>query len=268
MRTPLYQVDAFTGKPFKGNPAAVCLLQGPASEAWMQNIAAEMNLSETAFLYPNHEDGFNLRWFTPTVEVDLCGHATLASAHILWETNLLQPHKTAHFHTRSGLLSAVRYSEWIEMDFPAKAPEPTEPPEGLLSALGMTVHYIGSNRMDYLVEVESEEDVRALKPDFALLAQLPVRGIIVTGRASMPDYDFVSRFFAPAAGVPEDPVTGSAHCCLGPYWQSRLGKAELTAYQCSKRGGTVRVRVTPERVFLGGQAITVLKGELTVGDRE
>lgn len=263
MAIPLYQVDAFTDKPFSGNPAAVCLLSEPAEEAWMQSVAAEMNLSETAFLYPQ-EDGFNLRWFTPAIEVDLCGHATLASAHILWETGVLPPYEPARFLTRSGLLTAACHRDWIEMDFPAKAPEPVTPPEGLLQALGVSARYIGSNRMDYLVEMETEEAVRALDPDFVRLAQLPVRGLIVTSLTSMPGYDFVSRFFAPAAGVPEDPVTGSAHCCLGPYWHSRLDKTELTAYQCSRRGGTVKVRVTPERVFLGGQAVTVLRGDLQV----
>lgn len=263
MTIPLYQVDAFTDKPFKGNPAAVCLLPEPADEIWMQSVAAEMNLSETAFLHPQ-DDGFNLRWFTPAVEVDLCGHATLASAHVLWETGVLPLQEPAQFLTRSGLLTAAYHRDWIEMDFPAKAPEPVTPPEGLLQALGVSTHYTGSNRMDYLVEVETEEAVCTLNPDFVRLAQLPVRGVIVTSRASMPGYDFVSRFFAPTAGVPEDPVTGSAHCCLGPYWQSRLGQTELTAYQCSRRGGTVKVRVTPDRVFLSGQAVTVFRGDLQV----
>jgi PhzF family phenazine biosynthesis protein len=258
---PLFQIDAFTDRPFAGNPAAVCLLPGPRDEAWMQQVGTEMNLSETAFLYPEG-DGHRLRWFTPKVEVDLCGHATLASAHALWETGLLRPEEDARFHTRSGLLTVVRRGDVMEMDFPAKPPAPAAAPPGLAEALGAAPRYVGRNQFDYLVEVESEAALRGLAPDFRRLAALPVRGLIVTARATADRFDFVSRFFAPGAGVDEDPVTGSAHCCLGPFWRERLGKDELRAYQASARGGVVGVRVAGERVFLRGQAVTVLRGEL------
>jgi predicted PhzF superfamily epimerase YddE/YHI9 len=258
---PLLQIDAFTDRPFAGNPAAVCLLPGPREAEWMQQVAGEMNLSETAFLY-REAGGFRLRWFTPTVEVDVCGHATLAGAHALWEQGLLKPDEPAHFQTRSGLLTAERRGEWIELDFPATPAEPAPVPPGLLAALGVVARYTGKNRFAYLVEVDSEQVVRALKPDIAALAALPSRGIIVTAPATIPSFDFVSRFFAPAAGVPEDPVTGSAHCCLAPYWRDRFGKDQMRAYQASTRGGVVGVRVAGERVLLRGQAVTVLRGEL------
>jgi PhzF family phenazine biosynthesis protein len=255
------QVDAFTDTPFAGNPAAVCLLSAPRDEGWMQSVAREMNLSETAFLV-KRDDGFALRWFTPAVEVALCGHATLASAHVLWEEGHLPAQSQARFHTKSGLLTGDRAGEWIELDFPAKREDPATVPPGLAEALGVTPKYVGKNQFDYLVEVDAEDTVRRLAPDHAGLAALPVRGVIVTSRASSPGYDFVSRFFAPGAGVPEDPVTGSAHCALGPFWQARLGKSDFTAYQASPRGGTVRVRVAGDRVKLGGKAVTVLRGEL------
>ena len=261
MGLDMIQVDAFTHKPFSGNPAAVCLLPGPRDERWMQQVAQEMNLSETAFL-TRQSDGFNLRWFTPAVEVDLCGHATLASAHVLWELGQLRPNEQARFHTRSGLLTAERKDAWIEMNFPAKLEEPADAPVGLLEALGVTATYVGKNQFDYLVEVASEEIVCKVNPDFSLLATVPARGVIVTSRASTAGYAFVSRFFAPQVGVNEDPVTGSAHCCLAPYWSRKLEKAELVGYQASPRGGIVRVRVDGERVHLGGQAVTVLRGEL------
>jgi PhzF family phenazine biosynthesis protein len=255
------QVDAFTDTPFAGNPAAVCLLQAPRDEGWMQSVAREMNLSETAFLVPT-ADGYDLRWFTPSVEVALCGHATLASAHVLWEDGHLPTARQARFHTKSGLLTGDRAGEWIELDFPAKREEPALAPAGLAEALGVTPKYVGKNQFDYLVEVDGEVAVRRLTPNHAMLATLPVRGVIVTSRADSAGYDFVSRFFAPGSGVPEDPVTGSAHCALGPYWQSRLGKSDFVAYQASRRGGVVRVRVAGDRVKLGGQAVTVLRGEL------
>jgi PhzF family phenazine biosynthesis protein len=255
------QVDAFTDTPFAGNPAAVCLLPAPRDEGWMQSVAREMNLSETAFLV-RAADGYDLRWFTPSVEVALCGHATLASAHVLWEDGHLPPAQQARFHTKSGLLTGDRAGEWIELDFPAKREEPASAPAGLAEALGVTPKYVGKNQFDYLVEIDGEVAVRRLTPNHAALAALPVRGVIVTSRADSPGYDFVSRFFAPGSGVPEDPVTGSAHCALGPYWQSRLGKSDLVAYQASPRGGVVRVRVARDRVKLGGKAVTVLKGEL------
>jgi PhzF family phenazine biosynthesis protein len=257
----IVQVDAFTDTPFRGNPAAVCVVHEPASDLWMQLVAREMNLAETAFLH-RRSDGFDLRWFTPTVEVDLCGHATLASAHVLWEDGHLKPAEQARFHTRSGLLTADRQGAWIEMDFPAKREQPAPAPPGLAEALGAAPKYVGRNQFDYLVEVDSEETVRQLTPDHMAVAKLPVRGVIVTSRASTRDFDFVSRFFAPGSGIPEDPVTGSSHCALGPFWGARLGKTEMLGYQASPRGGVVRVRLEGERVLLGGQAVTVFRGEL------
>ncbi|MCT7949254.1 PhzF family phenazine biosynthesis protein [Ancylothrix sp. C2] len=262
MSIPLIQVDAFTNQPFTGNPAAVCILTEPASDDWMQKVAAEMNLSETAFLYPK-DDSFNLRWFTPTLEVDLCGHATLASAHVLWELGYLNPQETAKFSTRSGLLTAIRQDKWIELNFPATPPEPASLPPNLAEALGVNLKSVAKNKFDYLVEVNSEQTLRQMQPDFALLKTVPVRGIIVTSLPDSEEYDFVSRFFAPAAGVNEDPVTGSAHCSLGPFWAERLNKTQFVAYQASARGGIVRVKLQENRVCLGGQAVTVLRGELT-----
>lgn len=259
----IYHVDAFTDKPFTGNPAGVCVLPGPKEDAWMQNVAHEMNLSETAFLM-KQEDGFRLRWFTPAVEVELCGHATLASAHILWETNLLSQREPARFHTFSGLLTAMRHGDEIELDFPATPDEPAEAPEGLTEILGAAPQNFRSSRYDHLVELESEELVKNLRPDFTRLKALPVRGIMVTSRASTPGFDFVSRFFGPAVGVDEDPVTGSAHCCLGPYWSKRLGKTELVAYQASARGGVVGVTLAGDRVRLRGKAVTMMVAELLV----
>jgi PhzF family phenazine biosynthesis protein len=261
MSLTIYQVDAFTDRPFRGNPAAVCLLPEPREAEWMQNVALEMNLAETAFLV-QQEDGYDLRWFTPTVEVDLCGHATLASAHVLYETGQLAAEATAVFHTRSGCLTARKQGAEIELDFPAVPAEESYAPAGLLDALRVTPRWVGKNRLDYLVVVETEAEVRNLKPDHSRLSALGVRGVIVTARATSPDFDFISRFFAPGSGIPEDPVTGSAHCCLGPYWQPILNKSEFRAYQASPRGGIVRVTVEGERVHLGGQAVTVLRGEL------
>ena len=255
------QVDAFTKTPFAGNPAAVCILPAAAPEQWMRDVAREMNLSETAFLAPQ-DDGFSLRWFTPAVEVDLCGHATVAGAHVLWEDGHLPPGKQARFHTRSGLLLANQRGDWIELDFPATTAEPAEPPPHLLEAIGVEAKFVGRNRFDYLVEVDSEKTLRALAPDFTALQKVKVRGVIVTARSERPEFDFVSRFFAPGSGIDEDPVTGSAHCTLGPYWSKRLGKNEFTAYQASARGGVVRVRLNGDRAILAGQAVTVLRGEL------
>jgi PhzF family phenazine biosynthesis protein len=261
MGLSIYHVDAFTDKPFTGNPAAVCLLPGPRDASWMQNVAKEMNLSETAFL-TEEKEGFKLRWFTPAVEVDLCGHATLASAHILWETGRLTLQEKARFHTRSGLLTAEVQKEEIELNFPAKREEPSPAPPGLLEALGVKARYVGKSLFDFLVEVESEEIVRTARPDFSLLKSVPVRGVIITSHAQTAGFDFISRFFAPQVGVNEDPVTGSAHCTLGPFWSNKLGKKEFLAYQASERGGTVRVRLADDRVFLGGRAVTLLRGEL------
>ena len=261
MALTMYQVDAFTNKPFGGNPAGVCLLPGEKDDRWLQAVAQEMNLSETAFLLWQ-SGGFNLRWFTPTTEVDLCGHATLASAHVLWEEDYLQADEEARFSTRSGLLTAKKQGEWIELNFPAKEEEEAEAPPHLLEALGVPAKYIGKNVFDYLVEVDTEEVVREMKPNISLLAKVAARGVMVTSRSSTEEYDFVSRFFAPQVGVNEDPVTGSAHCCLTPYWSKRLHKQEMMAYQASARGGILRVRLDGDRVLLGGQAVTVLRGEL------
>jgi predicted PhzF superfamily epimerase YddE/YHI9 len=261
MPLTIYQVDAFTARPFAGNPAAVCILPAATDDDWMRAVAREMNLSETAFLV-RQGDGYNLRWFTPAVEVDLCGHATLASAHILWEAGYLKPEQPARFYTRSGLLTAERQGNWIELDFPATPAAPAPLPPGLLEALGSPVRHCGKTRFDYLVELESESAVRNLQPDFKLLERVEVRGVIVTSRSEAPEFDFVSRFFAPQSGVNEDPVTGSAHCSLGPYWGKKLGKEELVAFQASARGGVVKVRLAGARVKLCGQAVTVLRGEL------
>ena len=228
----------------------------------MQNVAREMNLSETAFLVKK-EIGYNLRWFTPAVEVDLCGHATLASAHALWEGGYTNTKQQIRFHTRSGLLTAERNDRWIEMNFPAEPETSTSAPLDLSKALGVGFKYVGNNRFDYLVEIDSEETLRRIDPDFALLNTIPMRGVIVTSPSSSSEYDFVSRFFAPQVGVNEDPVTGSAHCCLAPYWVARLGRNELLGYQASTRGGFVRVRVDKDRVYLCGQAVTILRGNLS-----
>lgn len=257
----IVQVDAFTNRPFAGNPAAVCVLAKSPPDAWMQNVAREMNLSETAFLVPQ-DGGYNLRWFTPAVEVDLCGHATVASAHVLWEDGHLAGGTQARFLTRSGLLTADQRGEWIELDFPATVAAPAEPPPELLPALGAKPVFVGKNKFDYLVEVASEDELRGLSPDHSAFRKLPVRGVIVTARSASAEFDFVSRFFAPGSGIDEDPVTGSAHCALGPYWSKKLGKTELTAYQASPRGGVVRVRLQGDRAILAGQAVTVLRGEL------
>ncbi|MBI4479096.1 MAG: PhzF family phenazine biosynthesis protein [Acidobacteria bacterium] len=260
MGVRITQVDAFAEGPFQGNPAAVCVLSTVPDEDWMREVAREMNLSETAFLHCQ-DDGFGLRWFTPSVEVKLCGHATLASAHVLWEEGYLRLGEAARFYTKSGLLTATRNGEWIELNFPAVPEEPAAAPPGLAEALGVRIGYVGKNQFDYLVELESEATVRNLQPDFLALRKLGVRGVIVTSAAS-PPYDFISRFFAPGSGIDEDPVTGSAHCCLAPYWHRRLGKSEFIAYQASARGGVVHARLEGDRVILGGKAVTVLRGEL------
>lgn len=260
----IFQVDAFTGVPYGGNPAAVCLLPAtgaPRDGHWMQQVAAEMNVSETAFVEPRSGTEYGLRWFTPTTEVDLCGHATLAAAHVLGETGL-QPAPRLSFHTRSGVLTTERDGEGIRMDFPAEPPEPAEPPAPLAAALGCTPLWSGRNRFDHLVRVADAATVRELRPDFAVLRTVPARGVIVTAPGDGGGVDFVSRFFAPASGVDEDPVTGSAHCCLAPYWSAETGRHTFTAQQVSARGGRLGVRVEGDRVLLTGQAVTVLRGEL------
>ncbi|MDZ8184696.1 MAG: PhzF family phenazine biosynthesis protein [Nostoc sp. ChiSLP02] len=257
------QVDAFTNTPFTGNPAGVCVLSNSQDDIWMQNVAQEMNLSETAFLV-KQDDGFNLRWFTPAVEVPLCGHATLASAHVLWSEGHLPPNEVARFYTKSGVLIAKLQGEWIELDFPVNRSKTTIAPPELSQALGVPYKSVLQNSLGYLVELESEELVRQIQPNFQLLKTLPVADVIVTSIAnSNSEYDFVSRFFAPGLGINEDPVTGAAHCCLASFWRDRLHKDRFLAYQASSRGGVVKVYYDGgDRVLLGGQAVTVLRGEL------
>lgn len=259
----IYHVDAFTTSAFGGNPAAVCLLEYPKVDTWMQNVAAEMCLSETAFLI-RQGDGYNLRWFTPNVEVDLCGHATLAAAYVLFESSGARHDTDIRFYTKSGLLKATRNNDRIELDFPATPHTKTIAPEGLLSALGVEARYVGKTVFDYIVEVDSEEIVRNMTPDFNALSKIPTRGTIVTSRSFSGEFDFVSRFFCPILGIKEDPVTGSAHCCLGPYWAEKLCKETFVAYQASKRGGIIHVRIEGDRVHLSGQAVVIHKGELLV----
>jgi PhzF family phenazine biosynthesis protein len=266
MTVPLFHVDAFTDRPFAGNPAAVCLLSSWRPDRWLQAVAAEMNLSETAFLVKNG-DRFDLRWLTPKVEVALCGHATLAAAHVLWQQGLSTGDET-RFSTKSGILKAIRRGDDIELDFPVKPETAAEAPPGLVEALGISPKYVGKNQFDYLVEADSEAALRKMAPDFKRLATVPVRGIIVTSRSADSRFDFVSRFFAPASGVDEDPATGSSHCCLGDFWRKRLGKTEFVAFQASARGGVVKVRVVKDRTFLGGKAVTVSRGELLVEEGE
>jgi len=263
VRAPLFHVDAFASGPFTGNPAAVCLLEAPADPAWMQAVAAEMNLSETAFVRPvvtDERGHFELRWFTPTVEVDLCGHATLASAHVLWETDPQAGRRPAKFETRSGTLTATRRDDGVELDFPADPVTTADPDPGLLDALGVAAATVAKGRIGWVLELTDASAVRAVSPDFATLAAFEIA--VVTARSDDPAYDFVSRCFGPKFGIDEDPVTGSAHCALGPYWAERLGKTELSAYQASARGGVVRVRVDGDRTALGGRAVTVTRGEL------
>lgn len=267
-RTPIWQVDAFTDRPFAGNPAAVAWLDAEADPVWMQHVAAEMNLAETAFVHPRPDgDGYGLRWFTPAAEVDLCGHATLAAAHALWGAGRI-PAGPIRFHTRSGVLTCVKQGDRIELDFPSTPPQESNVNPQLLIALGaIAAAYFGHTRFDVFVELDSAESVRSLRPDFRKLKALNARGIIATARhdnpGDDPKYDFISRFFAPAVGIDEDPVTGSAHCALAPYWSERLHKTEMTGFQASPRGGVVGVRVNGDRVVLSGQAVTVLEGSLS-----
>lgn len=262
MPVPIFVVDAFTDQPFAGNPAGVCLLESPADERWMHSVAAEMKHAETAFLV-RREDGYDLRWFTPTVEVDLCGHATLASAHVLWEQGLVADGDEARFTTKSGVLTARQDSGGIVLNFPSEPWNPAPAPPDLANALGVPIEAFGQNRFDYLVVLENETAVRRLQPNIAKLSGYPVRGVIVTSAADTEGVDFVSRFFAPQSGVDEDAVTGSAHCCLGPYWSERLGRDRLRGFQASARGGFVGVAMRGDRVELIGNAVTVIRGELT-----
>jgi PhzF family phenazine biosynthesis protein len=264
----VYHVDAFTPEPFGGNPAAVCLLRGPRDDAWMQALASELNLPMTAFVCRDGDsDGFRLRWFGVGGETQLCGHATLAAAHVLWESAEVRPSEPLRFLTASGALHARQLpAGWIELDFPAERAAP-ETRQALAEALGVRPLWMGRNRLHFLIEVDGEGAVRAVRPDFRrLLAVLPpARGVIVTSRAARPasdGYDFVSRFFAPGMGIYEDQATGSAHCALGPYWAEKLGKTEMAAFQASPRGGRLRVRVAGERVHFAGQAVTLLRSQL------
>lgn len=261
MGLPICVVDAFADKPFTGNPAAVVFLDGPRDDPWRQSVAAEFNLSETAFLEPA-DDAFRLRWFTPSVEVPLCGHATLASAHALWESGRLDASLPARFETKSGSLSARRDGEWIILDLPALPVRPAAPPPGLLAALADTPLAFLENDDVYLLEMDSEETVRRAAPNLADWSALTGKGLILTAAARRATCDFVSRCFFPADGIPEDPVTGSAHCALGPYWSQRLKKPVLTAFQASKRGGFLLVRPKGPRVEVGGRAITAWRGSL------
>jgi PhzF family phenazine biosynthesis protein len=261
MANHLLQVDAFAERPFEGNPAAVCVLESAADEHWMQLVAREMNVSETAFIYPDGAARWHLRWFTPSTEVDLCGHATLAAGHVLWELGMAEEREVIRFETMSGTLETRRAGDFIEMDLPAEVAVAARIPEELEEALGIRPVWAGRNRMDYLLELESENALRRLRPDIRLLSRIRTRGVIVTAR-SYGDYDFVSRFFGPAVGVAEDPVTGSAHCALGPYWSEKLGKRQVVGYQASERGGIVRVSNEGERVIISGKAVTVVRGTL------
>jgi PhzF family phenazine biosynthesis protein len=253
------RVDTFVDGPGSGNAAVVFALPSAQETAWMQQIAYDMKVSETAFFYPTHE-GFHLRWFSPIIEVDLCGHGTLAAAHVLREAGYFTTHSTARFVTRSGVLTARPQADWIELDFPALAQQATIPTPELVNALGTPFVYVGTDGDDYLVELESEDAVRSLRPDIQLLSTVRTRAIIVTSRATSSRYDIVSRVFAPSLGIDEDPVTGSAHCSLGPYWMAKLRKRELIAYQASSRGGLLHLRMRGSRILLSGKAITVLNG--------
>ncbi len=265
MPVPLVVVDAFTDRPFAGNPAAVCVLDAWPSDRWLAAVAREMNLAETAFLVPLADDEFDLRWFTPTVEVDLCGHATLAAAHALWESGRAPAARQLRFRTRSGLLTAEPLTTGeIELDFPAVDASPCDAPPGLLDSLGAKAVAVARNRFDYLVEVASQTELAGIKPDFRVLATIECRGVIVTSPSDRPGFDFESRFFAPASGIDEDPVTGSAHCCLAGWWGDKFGRDELLGYQASARGGVVRVVRRADRVALIGRAVTVTVGQILV----
>lgn len=260
MGQSIIQVDSFTNTPFAGNPAGVCVMDGPADESWMQAVAMEMNLSETAFLYPR-DTGYSLRWFTPICEVPLCGHATLASAHVLFADGHVPGDREIAFDTKSGRLGAAFDGGWIRLNFPATPIEETTVPDGLESALGAEIAHIVKAGADLLAEFTAEETVRRLDPDFTALARFPVKGVIVTAAGSG-DYDCVSRFFAPSLGINEDPVTGAAHCAIAPYWHRKLGRTELTAFQASARGGMLRLKLAGDRIDIFGQAVITIRGEL------
>lgn len=261
MPVPIVRVDAFTDVAFRGNPAAVVLLDAPRDATWRQDVARELNQPATAFVSPSG-DAFDLSWFTGTTELVLCGHGTLATAHVLWETGRLPRASAARFATKSGVLGARCDGEWIELDFPAEPVRLAVPPPALLEALGVTAKAVGRNRLDWLVEVESEKAVLEIAPDLERLSAVDTRGAIVTSRASTAGYDVVSRFFAPRAGIDEDFVTGSAHCALAPYWAEQFSRSELVGYQASARGGMVRMRPAGDRVTLAGRALTIMRADL------
>ena len=261
MAQQILQIDAFTNVAFKGNPAGVCILAAEPTYQWMQSVAAEMNLAETAFVLPIAE-GYSLRWFTPTVEVDLCGHATIAASHALWSQGILSEDEKAVFHTLSGVLTARKDDEWIILDFPSRPAKVHPTPKFLMEGLGIPEQEVLRSDYNYLVVLNSEEEVVSLEPDFGTLCKVDGFGVIVTAPSKDSRYDFVSRFFVPKVGVPEDPATGSSHCTLAPFWAQRLGKNPLIGHQISSRGGVIRVNVLGDRVELGGQAITVLEGTL------
>ncbi|AKP47042.1 MULTISPECIES: PhzF family phenazine biosynthesis protein [Bacillus] len=259
----IFLINAFTDQPFAGNAAAVCFLPESKDAGWMQKVAKEIHLPTTAFI--KHTNGkFSLRWFTPSMEIPLCGHGTLASAYVLWEMGYIKAENPVSFSTKSGVLTATVKNGWIELDFPSAPDHEINAPDRLIQALGVVPKYVGKNQLDYIVEVESDDVVKNLIPDIDSIAQLPIRGVIVTSRSSSGRFDFISRLFSPAQGIVEDAVTGSAHCCLGPYWKRRLNKDEFIAYQASARGGMIKVKMANNRVLLSGKAVTVIKGELFV----
>lgn len=263
MELPIRWVDAFTDKPFTGNPAGVCVLEQPPTVDQMKSIALEVNAAETAFLIRN-DNGYDLRWFTPAIEIDLCGHATLGSAHVLFSEGQEPPDKTIRFQTRSGELTAKQVGEgWMQLDFPAIASAPAKPSPAIEHTMGKKPVAVAQTHNTIIAELASADDVRTARPDFNAILALGVHGLIITARSSQP-YDFVSRFFAPDAGVNEDPVTGSAHCALGPYWQERLNKNHFLAFQASARGGILQVTVAGKRVLLGGQAVTTIAGTISI----
>ena len=258
-----FVINAFTDKPFSGNPAAVFILEDPIADQLMQKIASEINLSESAFL-TNMKDGYKLRWFTPTIEVDLCGHATLASAHVLWSNGKLAENREAKFYTKSGFLSARKNGKLIEMDFPREEVKEVDCPQEILEALKLVPIFVGKSGSDYLVEADCEETVRSLNPNLEFISNLDSRGLIITSISNSSEYDFVSRFFAPQSGINEDPVTGSTHCALGTYWSNKLRKKSLVGFQASRRGGTVYVEVKEDKILLSGSAVTVIESKLFI----
>jgi PhzF family phenazine biosynthesis protein len=262
---PIQIVDAFAERPFSGNPAAVCFLPQPAPVQWMQQVAGELNLSETAFLLREGEE-FRLRWFTPLAEVPLCGHATLASAHVLWSEGYLPEDQPARFQTLSGLLTAEKRDDQIQLDFPRRllAPLSNPPLTELTAALRARPDGVWQTDEDWIVLLESEQAVREMQPDFGRIRQLAARGLIVTATGGSTGFDFISRFFVPKLGINEDPVTGSAHCSLAPFWAERLGKEQFRACQASQRGGILEVQLIGPRVLLLGRALTTLRGQLLV----